>query len=132
VFTRGVVERHVIVVAAVLERPLVAGLTLKLNKCLFATRSMEYLDHALGVRPVQRLMTAVSEFPRPGDTVEVKRIVHLAGYYRKFIEAFGSIMAPMTRLLKKDRGWEGTDAHELAFERVKAALTTNVTERGPG
>jgi len=73
---------------------------------------MEYLGHELsvdGVRPVQRLVSAVSEFPRP---------------YRKFIEAFGSIMQPMTRLLKKDCEWEWTEAQEFAFERVKAALTT--------
>jgi hypothetical protein len=114
-------------VAAVLERLRVAGLTLKLKKCVFATRSMEYLGHELseeGVRPVQRLVTAVSEFPRPRDAVEVKRFVHLAGYYRKFIEAFGSIMALMTLLLKKAQEWEWTEAQEFAFERVKAALTT--------
>jgi len=127
VFTRGGIERHVVEVAAVLDRFRVAGLTLKLKKCVFATRSMEYLDHELseeGVRPVQQLVTAVSEFPRPREAVEVKRFVHLAGYYRKFIEAFGSIMAPMTRLLKKAQEWEWTEAQEFAFERVKTALTT--------
>jgi hypothetical protein len=56
--------------------------------------------------------------------VEVKRFAHLAGYYWKFIEAFGSIMQPMTRLLKKDCEWEWTEAQEFAFERVKVALTT--------
>lgn len=113
--------------ATVLERLSAAGLTLKLKKCVFATREMEYLGHELssdGVRPVQRLVTAVAEFPRPSDVGEVKRFVHLAGYYRKFIEAFGSIMAPMTRLLKKDQDWEWTEKQEFAFERVKAALTT--------
>jgi hypothetical protein len=68
----------------------------------------------------------VSEFPRPRNAVEMKRFVHLAGYYpyRKCIEAFGSIMQPMTRLLKKDCDWEWTEAQEFAFERVKASLTT--------
>jgi hypothetical protein len=59
VFTRGGIERHVVEVAAVLERLRVASLTLKLNKCLFATRSIEYLGHELseeGVRPVQRMV----------------------------------------------------------------------------
>ncbi|KAE8960370.1 hypothetical protein PR002_g30239 [Phytophthora rubi] len=127
VFTRGGIERHIVELATVLERLSAAGLTLKLKKCMFATKSMEYLGHELscdGVRPVQRLVTAVAEFPRPTDVVEVKRFVHLAGYYRKFIEAFGSIMAPMTRLLKKDQDWEWTEAQEFAFERIKAALTT--------
>jgi hypothetical protein len=111
----------------VLQRLAGAGLTLKLKKCAFATRQMEYIGHELssdGVRPVQRLITAVTEFKRPADPVEVKRFVHLAGYYRKFIEAFGSIMAQMSRLLKKSIDWEWTEAQEFAFERIMAAMTT--------
>ncbi|KAE8888935.1 hypothetical protein PF005_g25036 [Phytophthora fragariae] len=126
VYTRGGIERHVVALATVLERLSAAGLTLKLKKCVFAATSMEYLGHELsseGVRPVERLVTAVREFPRPRDPVEVKRFVHLAGYYRKFIAAFGSIMAPLTRLLKKSSEWEWTEEQEFAFERVKAALT---------
>ncbi|OWZ18945.1 LOW QUALITY PROTEIN: Gag/polymerase/env Polyprotein [Phytophthora megakarya] len=63
---------------------------------------MEYLGHPLsdeGVRPVERLVTAVREFPRTVDMTEVKRFVHLAGYYRKFIASFGSVVDPLTRLL---------------------------------
>lgn len=126
VFTRGGLERHLVQLASVLERLSVAGLTLKLKKCVFATQKMEYLGHELscdGVRPVERYIAAVSDFPRPTDPVEVKRFVHLAGYYGKFIEAFGSIMAPMTRLLKKSCEWEWAEEQQFAFERVKAMLT---------
>lgn len=127
IFTRGGVEKHVVQVAAVLERLKAAGLTLKLKKCVFAAESMEYLGHVLsadGVRPVDRLTMAVANFPTPQDPVEVKRFVHLAGYYRKFVEAFGSIAAPLTRLLKKDVEWQWTEEQQWAFERIKAALTT--------
>ncbi|KAE8893178.1 hypothetical protein PF007_g5544 [Phytophthora fragariae] len=112
VFTRGSIELHVIELASVLEILSAAALTLKLKKGVFATTSMEYLGHELscdGVRPVEILISAVKDFPRPRDPVEVKRFVHLAGYYRKFIEAFGSIMAPMTRLLRKVTDWEWTE-----------------------
>ncbi|OWZ08250.1 Retrovirus-related Pol Polyprotein from transposon 17.6 [Phytophthora megakarya] len=88
---------------------------------------MDYLGHALsseGVQPVDRLVRAVVEFPRPSDTIEVKRFVHLAGYYRKFIEAFGSIAASLTTLLKKDVPWIWTEAQEFAFEWIKTLLTT--------
>ncbi|RAW23553.1 hypothetical protein PC110_g20013 [Phytophthora cactorum] len=127
VYTKGGVERHILELATVLERLSAAGLTLKLKKCVFAAKVMEYLGHELssnGVRPAAWLVTAVSEFPRSTYPIEVKRFVHLAGYYRKFIETFGSIMQPMTRLLKQDDEWEWTEAQEFAFERVKAALTT--------
>ncbi|KAE9357759.1 hypothetical protein PF008_g3016 [Phytophthora fragariae] len=127
IFTRGGIERHVVEVANVLERLSAAGLTLKLKKCTFATKSMDYLGHELssdGVRPLQRLISAVREFPRPTDATEVKRFVHLAGYYRRFVEGFGSIAAPMTKLLRKTVEWAWTPEQEQAFERIKAILTT--------
>ncbi|KAG2789778.1 hypothetical protein PC116_g7695 [Phytophthora cactorum] len=126
IYTRGGIERHILEVACVFERLAVAGLTLKLKKCVFAATSMEYLRHELsveGVRPLDRLVTAVEEFPLPRDAVEVKRFVHLAGYYRRFIDDFGTIMAPLTKLLRKDAGWEWTEAQEAAHEYVKAILT---------
>ncbi|KAE9226437.1 hypothetical protein PF004_g11636 [Phytophthora fragariae] len=127
VFTRGGLEMHVVELASVLERLAMAGLPLKLKKCRFAMKSMEYLGHELsneGVRPLQRLVTAVQEFPRPTDASEVKRFVHLAGYYRRFVEGFGSIMAPMTKLLRSKEEWQWTEAQEVAFERIKVILTT--------
>ncbi|GMF52614.1 unnamed protein product [Phytophthora fragariaefolia] len=127
IFTKGGIERHVVELAGVLQRLRSAGLSLKLKKCTFATTSMEYLGHHLsdrGVQPAERLVKSVKEFPRPVDAVEVKRFVHLAGYYRKFIAAFGSIVEPLTRLLKKDVKWQWSEAQEFAFERVKMLLTT--------
>ncbi|OWZ09635.1 Retrovirus Polyprotein [Phytophthora megakarya] len=127
IFTKGGVERHVIELAGVFERLRAAGLSLKLKKCTFMTTSMEYLGHHLsnhGVQPAERLVESVRELPRTVDTAEVKRFVHLAGHYRKFMAAFGSIVGPMTRLLKKDVEWEWCEAQEFAFKRVKLLLTT--------
>ncbi|KAE9349463.1 hypothetical protein PR003_g5875 [Phytophthora rubi] len=125
VYTRGGIERHVLELACVLERLSVAGLTLKLKKCKFATSSIEYLGHELsakGVQPLERLISSVREFPRPKDDKEVKRFVHLAGYYRRFIEGVGSLMAPLTKLLRKDAEWTWTEDQEVVFGYVKELL----------
>ncbi|OWZ16706.1 LOW QUALITY PROTEIN: Retrovirus Polyprotein [Phytophthora megakarya] len=129
IFTRGGIGRHIVEVACVFERLASAGLTLKLKKCAFATRPMEYLGHELscdGVRPLSRLIAAAEDFPRPTDAVEAKRFIHLAGYYRRFAEGFGAIMAPtpMTKLLRKGAEWQWTEPQESAFEQVKQILTT--------
>ncbi|KAE8973500.1 hypothetical protein PR001_g26291, partial [Phytophthora rubi] len=127
VFTRGSIEKHVVELASVLERLSAAGLTLKLKKCTFAAKSMEYLGHELsceGVRPLPRLITAVQQFPRPTNATEVKRFVHLAGYYRRFVKDFGSIMAPLTKLLRKSVEWNWNSEQEAAFIAVKEILTT--------
>ncbi|OWZ07034.1 Retrovirus-related Pol Polyprotein from transposon 17.6, partial [Phytophthora megakarya] len=90
-------------------------------------KSMGYLGHLLsgnGVQPLDRLITAVTKFPRPKDPEAVRRFVHLAGYYRRFLQGFGSIVEPPTRLLKKNVEWHWTELQEFAFERAKMMLTT--------
>lgn len=54
VFSHGSVERHVVDVAAVLERLDQARMTLKASKCTFGAYSVDYLGHHRGqdgVRP---------------------------------------------------------------------------------
>ncbi|OWZ09118.1 Gag-pol fusion protein [Phytophthora megakarya] len=100
VLTRGGIERYVLELAVVLERLSAAGLTLKLKKCVFATKSLGYLGHELGcdgVRPLERLATAVRDFPRPTNTKEVKR---------------------------KSTEWEWAADQEAAFTKAKEILTT--------
>ena len=46
----------------------------------------------------------------------------MAGYYRKFIHHFGSIAAPLTRLLTKE-GFQWNEATEMAFKKLKEALS---------
>jgi hypothetical protein len=52
-----------------------------------------------------------------------KRILGLAGYYRKFIHNFGAIAAPLIHLLKK-QAFHWTDEATTAFLNLKQALTS--------
>ncbi|OWZ09440.1 hypothetical protein PHMEG_00017861 [Phytophthora megakarya] len=69
------------------------------------------------------MVSAVRDFPTPNDAVEAKRFAHLAGYYRRFVNGFGALMAPVTKLLRKGVTWEWGSAQAQAFEKVKAILT---------
>eukprot|EP00644_Phytophthora_capsici_P018198 jgi/Phyca11/114133/e_gw1.25.82.1 len=88
IFTKGSVSRHVVELACVLERLSRAGLSLKAKKCSFAMTRLEYLGHELdgqGIRPLESLVDTVRRFPTPQNPDEVRRFVHLAGYYRRFV-----------------------------------------------
>jgi hypothetical protein len=126
IFTKGSVARHVVELAAVLERLAGAGLSLKSSKCSFATTKMEYLGHDLtpdGIQPTDRLVTAVKEFPVPTNEAEVKQFVALAGYYRRCMPGFGTKLAPLTRLLRKSADWEWGEAQDAAFSWAKTQLS---------
>ncbi|POM78809.1 LOW QUALITY PROTEIN: Hypothetical protein PHPALM_3620 [Phytophthora palmivora] len=84
IYRKGTFERHIVELAAVLERLANAGLSLKPEKCSFAKQRLEYLGHELtksGIRPLQKLINSVRNFPAPLNTDQVRRFVHLAGYY---------------------------------------------------
>ncbi|KAJ8562035.1 hypothetical protein ON010_g7641 [Phytophthora cinnamomi] len=97
VFAKGGMERHIVKMAAVLERLAKTWFSLKTSKYSFATERLENLGHELdadGVRPMASLVHTVQEFPVPTDVTELKRFVHMAGYYRRFVPAFASKASP--------------------------------------
>ena len=48
----------------------------------------------------------------------------LTGYYRRFIEYFSQLVAPMTRLTRKEVKCEWSDLCEKAFQELKRRLTS--------
>ena len=72
---------------------------------------------------------------RPKSVFEIRSFLGLAGYYRRFIEDFSRLPAPMTRLTRKGVKFEWDDLCERAFQELKRRLTSAniliVPERGP-
>ena len=48
----------------------------------------------------------------------------LADYYRRFIEGFSKIVAPLTLLTRKDQPFTWTDKCEESFQELKRRLTS--------
>nr|KYP65294.1 Transposon Ty3-G Gag-Pol polyprotein [Cajanus cajan] len=60
----------------------------------------------------------------PKTAFRTRSFVGLAGYYRRFIEGFSKIVAPLTQLTRKEQPFIWTDACE-SFEELKRRLTTS-------
>ena len=58
---------------------------------------------------------AVMSWERPKSVFEIRSFLGLAGYYRRFIEDFSRIAAPMTRLTWKEVKFDWDDRCEEAF-----------------
>ncbi|GJV91576.1 putative reverse transcriptase domain-containing protein [Tanacetum coccineum] len=58
----------------------------------------------------------------PKTPTEIRQILGLAGYYRRFIEGFSKIAKPMTKLTQKKVAFEWDDKQEAAFQTLKNKL----------
>lgn len=61
---------------------------------------------------------------RPQSAKQVRQVLGLASYFRRFVENFATIVEPLMKLTKKDAPWIWADAQEQAFEHIKRKLST--------
>lgn len=74
-------------------------LFLKRSKCSFGEDTVAYLGYIISVHGVamnQQKIQAMLDWPNPANTRALRGFLGLAGYYRKFIQGYGTIMAPLT------------------------------------
>ena len=77
----------------------------KFNKCEFWLTGVRFLGHvvsASGVSVDSKKVEVVMSWERLKSVFEIRSFLGLAGYYKKIIEDFSRLMAPMTRLTRKE------------------------------
>lgn len=82
-----------------------AGFTFYWKKCTFLKSSVEYMGYVISVnsiKPNPNKIKALANSPLPTCVKELRQFNGLAGYFRKFVPNFSSIMAPLYALTKND------------------------------
>ena len=98
-------ESHLQRLQQVFERIRQAGLKLKGSKCSFFQRKVEFLGHVIsenGVGVLESKVSAVKTWPVPLNLHEVRSFTGFCSYYRRFIEGFAQIAAPLHELTRKN------------------------------
>ena len=67
---------------------------------------------------------AVLNWKPPTSVTEIRSFLGLAGYYRKFVEGFSKIAAPLTRLTRKEEPFLWSEACQKSFDELKRRLTS--------
>jgi len=99
----------------------------KLSKSEFWMDEVQFLGHVISVQGITvdpTKVEAVVKWDSPKSATEIKNFVGLADYYRRFIEGFFKIVAPLTQLTRKDQPFIWTDKCEESFQELKRRLTS--------
>jgi len=110
----------------VFEALMGAKLTLKPSKCNFGMTQLDYLGFRIREGEIEpgRKIDAISNYPRPRNTHEVRRFLGLVGYFRPFIVKFVEISVPLTQLMATNKPYAWSDEHQSAFDNLKTNLSS--------
>jgi 8-oxo-dGTP pyrophosphatase MutT (NUDIX family)/predicted aspartyl protease len=119
-------KEHIQHLTEVLTRIRKANLRLKAEKCYFAATELQFLGHVVGkegVKPDPEKVDKMVNYPEPKNIRELRGVLGLFSYYRRFIKDFAQLADPLYKLLKKDTVYEWTDLQQQAFENLREKLT---------
>jgi len=119
-------EGHDELVNEVLRRLEENDLFVKLEKCKWKVREVEFLGVVIGPKGVEmqkEKVEGVLNWPAPRNIKEIQKFLGLANYYRRFIKDFARIAAPLHMLVRKEQKWKWEKEQEEAFGKLKAVFT---------
>ena len=120
-------DEHVATLSEVFARIREASLTVKPSKCWLGYSKVDFLGHRVGdgnILTQDDKVDKVMKADRPRTKTQVRSLLGLAGYYRKYIQNYSSVVTPLINLTKKGQPnqviW--TDETETAFKELKTRL----------
>ncbi|GJS29274.1 putative reverse transcriptase domain-containing protein, partial [Tanacetum coccineum] len=86
---------------------------------------VQFLGHVIdsqGIHIEPAKIEAVKNWASPTTPTEIRQLLGLAGYYRRFIEGFSKIAKPLTELTQKNKKHIWGEDQESAFQLLKQNL----------
>lgn len=118
-------DTHLEVLGKVFDRLAAAGLTLRRDKCKFCLPSLKYLGYVVdgkGLHVDTEKVDAIMKLKPPKNPTEIRRFLGMAGWYRKFVPNFSTVIAPLTKLTHKKVAYVWNEECEKSFNIIKNSL----------
>jgi hypothetical protein len=109
----------------VLQKLRDAGLYAKLEKCVFYQPQVEFLDYIIskeGLFMDSKKIQTIMEWRKLKAARDVQCFLGFANFYRLFIQDCSKIVAPLRRLICKDK-FEWNSGTDQAFKDLKTTFT---------
>ena len=120
-------SQHLEDVEAVLQRIQAAGMKIKSQKVELFKDRINLLGHEIsaeGIAPDRKKLAVVKDWKRPVDVKGIQRFLGFVNFFRRHIDNCARLTEPLTKLTRKDVPFVWTDDCEIAFETLKAKVTS--------
>ncbi|XP_071082591.1 uncharacterized protein [Haliotis cracherodii] len=124
---------HVVSLRDIFTRLRQFHLTARPSKVKIGYKQLEFLGHRVGsglIQPEGKNVEKILNVERPQTKKQVRALLGLTGYYRKFIPNYAAIAVPLTDLTKKGKSnkvvW--TESQELSFTTLKTHVKFSILE----
>ncbi|GKC05559.1 putative reverse transcriptase domain-containing protein [Tanacetum coccineum] len=97
----------------------------KFSKCEFWISKVQFLGHVIdsqGIHIDPAKIKSIKDWATPTTPTEIRQLLGLAGYYRRFIEGFSKIAKSLTKLTQKNVKYTYGEKEEEAFQLLKNKL----------
>lgn len=121
-------EEHIDLLKEIATRLRKNNLTISREKSDFCHKQITFLGYLLtdeGLTIDPNRIQPILNYKRPENVKQLRRLVGLITWYRRFIPNAAELMKPLTDLIQKEnhRKIKSTDETEMAFTKLKECLT---------
>ena len=121
-------DQHLIDLQEVFSRLQEAGLKLNPRKCSFGRESCTFLGHEVskeGIKPPSDKVQVIKDLPAPENQRELRRLMGMLNWFRKFIPNFSSVANPLNALLKSGVAFHWGGQQQAALDALKSSLVNS-------
>uniref|UniRef100_A0A1Y1L0V4 RNA-directed DNA polymerase n=1 Tax=Photinus pyralis TaxID=7054 RepID=A0A1Y1L0V4_PHOPY len=118
-------DKHLSTLKEVFYRLNSAGLTVSKEKCALCKSQLKYLGYIVNVNGLHvdnDKVEAILNLPIPKGIKDLRRILGMISWYRRFLPNFAHLTAPLTRLTGKNIKFIWSDECNEAFRQIKELL----------
>ena len=121
-------DQHLLHVEEVLQKLKTAGFTARPSKIFAGFRQLQFLGHMIGegtLRPESEKVEKILNISTPTTKRQVRALLGLVSYYRRYVPDFASITAPISDLLggRATRQISWTPVCQKALEEIQKILS---------
>ena len=133
-------EEHMSDLRTICRRLQDFGLVVRLEKCIFGQKSIEFLGYQVsesGSIPLPSKVRAIENFPRPHNVKGLQEFLGMINFYHRFIPHAAALLRPLYSALKKSKphqiiDWTNDMCESFTSSKAALADATMLSHPKPG